>query len=587
MSQQYYISQYDYEPTEKDELVLHVNDIVLLIKEIEEGWYYGENIETKKKGAFPSNYVVKHDYQPQPENTTQTENQPQSVTETSSGLLDPKAFMQQTKPQVVNQMNNIPKSQIVKEGWLTKKGEKFKNWKKRYFKLYPRSLKYFKLPQDFMPLGTVLLPKAVIEKSPKKRQKGLFFIRTPTRVWQFKAESETDRQGWYVAISSQISILDEETKKIQQLNSSTNKTQTETTNFNSQNNIPKNNTIQTNKPKPQLKGQNNSKLARKLPPTPNKKKPTNNNQTKVFGTSLKIIFQRNKDQIPKILLQTTQYLEEKGLIDSELFISKGNLNAINAYKLKYDRGLPVNFENEKNPKNVSNLLMEWIIKIPESFIPKQLISQFIETTNQNESKEKIMEIKQLIEQLPLEQFKILENIIGFIKKLINQDQSLILNIFSSILFFKKRFDLENGNENKNYVELLQIFMNFYDYLFLNEELEWEEDNESSNDSNDINNEQYEVEENEKSVIKTSKGYVELFKAVALYDFVPDGESPDDLPIQKEEVLSIVSTEDSDWWYGSIVLDSNGKQIDEKYGYFPSNYVKKISEEDWQQISNNI
>ncbi|KAJ3425016.1 rho gtpase-activating protein 68f [Anaeramoeba flamelloides] len=587
MSQQYYISQYDYEPTENDELVLHVNDIVILIKEIEEGWYYGENIKTKKKGAFPSNYVVKHDYQPQTENTTQTENQQQSVTESSSGLLDPKAFMQQTKPQVVNQMNNIPKSQIVKEGWLTKKGEKFKNWKKRYFKLYPRSLKYFKLPQDFMPLGTVLLPKAVIEKSPKKRQKGLFFIRTPTRVWQFKAESETDRQGWYVAISSQISILDEETKKIQQLNSSTNNTQIQTTNFNSQNNISKNNTIPTNKPKPQLKVQNNTKIARKLPPTPNKKKTSNNNQTKVFGTSLKTIFKRNKDQIPKILLQTTQYLEENGFIDSELFLSKGNPNAINAYKLKYDCGLPVNFENEKNPKNVSNLLMQWIIKIPESIIPKQLISQFIETTNQNESKEKIMKIKQLIEQLPLGQFKILENIIGFIRKLINQDQTLILNIFSSILFFKKRFDLENVNENKNYVELLQILLNNYNYFFLNEELEWEEDNESSNDNNSINNEQYEVEENEKSVIKTSKGYVELFKAVALYDFVPDGESPDDLPIKKEEVLSIVSTEDSDWWYGSIVLDSNGKQIDEKYGYFPSNYVKKISEEDWQQISDNI
>ncbi|KAJ6235406.1 rho gtpase-activating protein 68f [Anaeramoeba flamelloides] len=302
----------------------------------------------------------------------------------------------------------------------------------------------------------------------------------------------------------------------------------------------------------------------------------------MFADDLILIMEGPISEIDKKLI-----IIFKRFFDSELFLSKGNPNAINAYKLKYDCGLPVNFENEKNPKNVSNLLMQWIIKIPESIIPKQLISQFIETTNQNESKEKIMKIKQLIEQLPLGQFKILENIIGFIRKLINQDQTLILNIFSSILFFKKRFDLENGNENKNYVELLQILLNNYNYFFLNEELEWEEDNESSNDNNSINNEQYEVEENEKSVIKTSKGYVELFKAVALYDFVPDGESPDDLPIKKEEVLSIVSTEDSDWWYGSIVLDSNGKQIDEKYGYFPSNYVKKISEEDWQQISDNI
>lgn len=46
---------------------------------------------------------------------------------------------------------------IVKEGWLEKKGKNRRNWKTRFFKLRYKFLNYYTTPLDEIPLGRIKL----------------------------------------------------------------------------------------------------------------------------------------------------------------------------------------------------------------------------------------------------------------------------------------------------------------------------------------------------------------------------------------------------------------------------------------------
>ncbi|KAJ6254352.1 endophilin-a [Anaeramoeba flamelloides] len=594
MTNRYLKVVFEYLPTENDELELSVDEIIRFVKEIEDGWYYGENIKTKKNGAFPSNYVEETDYQPKPKPKpkpqTRTQTKPQTESQQPSDYIDPQAFMVQSKLEIKEQTSNIPKSQIVKEGWLVKKGEKFKNWKKRYFKLYSRSLKYHKTPTDFVPLGTVLLQDAVVEKSPKKRKKGLFTIQTPNRLWHFKAVGEIERQGWYVAISRQISILDEEAKKISDLKTPIKKNVTTIKTQNTQQAMKK-----KTPPKP---------ITKKLPPKPTPKKSIPNNQdlqqkpTNIFGVPLNVVLKRNNSDVPEIVQQTTKYLIKN--VNSEIFVVSGKQKNIIPYKLKYDRGQSVTFENENNPLNISELLIDWIIELPDTLLPKALIPKLFETINQKENKERMVSIHSFVEQISEEIKTLLHSIFDFLDRLIKLlkskkiPETSMIKIFAASLFLKKKYN-ERTKINEEYLKLVKVMIQFNDYLFSNGELEWKQSNvqkknkknqKKGNDNDNSKNQIQKKAKNNGNNLKTIQGYKILFKATALYKFVPDGESPDDLPINKGDVLSIISTEDEDWWYGTVIKHATKKKLDNALGYFPSTYVKKMSQDNWEKMNEN-
>lgn len=58
-------------------------------------------------------------------------------------------------------------SGVYKQGWLNKKGQLYKNWRKRYFLLVDGFLMYFVDENDmFHPQGLIYLQEAFLDKDP-------------------------------------------------------------------------------------------------------------------------------------------------------------------------------------------------------------------------------------------------------------------------------------------------------------------------------------------------------------------------------------------------------------------------------------
>jgi len=86
------------------------------------------------------------------------------------------------------------------EGWMTKKGDIVKNWKRRYFKLSGTMLFYFKKQQDPVPKGIVCMVETVSPPDcvpdPSQDRPFCFSVNTPGREYQFSAENGEEMYDW-------------------------------------------------------------------------------------------------------------------------------------------------------------------------------------------------------------------------------------------------------------------------------------------------------------------------------------------------------------------------------------------------------
>ncbi len=55
---------------------------------------------------------------------------------------------------------------------------------------------------------------------------------------------------------------------------------------------------------------------------------------------------------------------------------------------------------------------------------------------------------------------------------------------------------------------------------------------------------------------------------AIFDFIPQPNSPDELPMKKGDIITIIEETDKNWWTGRN--KSNNKK-----GLFPANHVQKV------------
>jgi len=100
-----------------------------------------------------------------------------------------------------------------KSGTLTKRGGKWKSWKKRYFVLKDNFLYYFSEPKDSVPKGVVLLDGARTENAEKQTKKKFCFSITArksftsaigwaNRIYFFQAENTEEMESWIKAIQT-------------------------------------------------------------------------------------------------------------------------------------------------------------------------------------------------------------------------------------------------------------------------------------------------------------------------------------------------------------------------------------------------
>merc|ERR1712228_268682 len=114
------------------------------------------------------------------------------------------------QPQVQNESVSDTQSkkgggiEIIKQGYMMKKGDLIKNWKKRYFVLKTNKiLNYYESDNAVMVKGSCSLNKV---KSVKKKSGQSFEIDTPKRKWCFACKDEKVRDEWVQAIKNVVAM---------------------------------------------------------------------------------------------------------------------------------------------------------------------------------------------------------------------------------------------------------------------------------------------------------------------------------------------------------------------------------------------
>ncbi|KAJ3431241.1 dual adapter for phosphotyrosine and 3-phosphotyrosine and 3-phosphoinositide [Anaeramoeba flamelloides] len=173
MSQVKYRVLHPYKSNKTEELILNVGDLVKITHDANKGMCYGQIVDTTSKGLFPRSFVER-------------------VEE--------------------NDIITHPLSQQLKHGILTKKRKRVKTWKKNYVCLYPRSIAWFKNSKTIKLSKIVHLKdmRLVLKIMNPKTKKPTFVIQSNIKTWEFRCNSEKERNNWFQTIKQQISNITNE-----------------------------------------------------------------------------------------------------------------------------------------------------------------------------------------------------------------------------------------------------------------------------------------------------------------------------------------------------------------------------------------
>ncbi|KAL6076948.1 Pleckstrin y domain-containing H member 2 [Balamuthia mandrillaris] len=99
--------------------------------------------------------------------------------------------------------------EVFKQGWMTKKGNHVKNWKRRFFVLSKKELKYFVNDMAFKAKGVVLIKevKAVQLSTDARAPNFSFELVTPSRTYVFSCESQQDVESWMEQLEARRNAL--------------------------------------------------------------------------------------------------------------------------------------------------------------------------------------------------------------------------------------------------------------------------------------------------------------------------------------------------------------------------------------------
>ncbi|KAI9278934.1 hypothetical protein BDA99DRAFT_493496 [Phascolomyces articulosus] len=97
----------------------------------------------------------------------------------------------------------------VKSGYLLKKGEKRRTWKKRWFVLRTTKLAMYKDSKEYKLLRIIDLHEihSVVHVTSRNKYKYMFAISTPKRMYYLQADNQHELDGWIAAIEQMKSEL--------------------------------------------------------------------------------------------------------------------------------------------------------------------------------------------------------------------------------------------------------------------------------------------------------------------------------------------------------------------------------------------
>ncbi|KAG0233258.1 hypothetical protein BGX31_004876 [Mortierella sp. GBA43] len=99
-------------------------------------------------------------------------------------------------------LETLQEGQILKSGYLHKKGERTKIWKKKWFVLRTSKLAYYKDSKEYV-LNRIIDIRDIHKAAEVevKNRTGVFLILTPRRTFTIQAESVTEMEEWVEAIN--------------------------------------------------------------------------------------------------------------------------------------------------------------------------------------------------------------------------------------------------------------------------------------------------------------------------------------------------------------------------------------------------
>eukprot|EP00834_Sanchytrium_tribonematis_P007713 NODE_745_length_4263_cov_0.629923.p2 type:complete len:361 gc:universal NODE_745_length_4263_cov_0.629923:1211-129(-) len=111
----------------------------------------------------------------------------------------PKSLARNLQDVTVNDKTEAP----LKQGWLVKQGNYIKNWRARWFVLYPNELYYFKDPQEEKSPTNCFLLNGAECKLYDKIGNTCFELTLPNGEKRYmKSDTKTDRDNWVEAINA-------------------------------------------------------------------------------------------------------------------------------------------------------------------------------------------------------------------------------------------------------------------------------------------------------------------------------------------------------------------------------------------------
>ncbi|XP_038594197.1 switch-associated protein 70-like [Micropterus salmoides] len=120
-----------------------------------------------------------------------------------------KGMNRQTLSMGINEVFQELILDVLKQGYMMKKGHKRKNWTERWFVLRPKSLSYYVCEDLVEKKGDIILDRnCCVESLPDKEgKKCLFIIKCTDRSFEISASDKKKRQEWIQAIQTCIQLL--------------------------------------------------------------------------------------------------------------------------------------------------------------------------------------------------------------------------------------------------------------------------------------------------------------------------------------------------------------------------------------------
>jgi len=201
------VALWDFNGERETDLSFSKGAMITIIQRFPNGWWEGEL--NGVIGDFPCNFVEIEEPQAVSSTTPKSarrEAPTLNLNSSSTGVTSPPPKKLTTQTSSPALTPSAPRGLPMKEGFLTKKGHKRRNWKVRYFVLEPQKLSYFKAPGDFgackKPKGSLVLDKATLVRiAPEMRRSNCFAVSSPFNQLLITAPTGEDMVKWMEKIN--------------------------------------------------------------------------------------------------------------------------------------------------------------------------------------------------------------------------------------------------------------------------------------------------------------------------------------------------------------------------------------------------